>query len=155
MTLTEAIKILESNNYAVNGNIRECTYEEFLIAVTNMFKELFPNSESIESNISPYISYWKQRLHAYTIDGKQCFLLYSPKEYEDTRDYNYLVMTYVNPEARGTGIAVQLMKKCIQDSPNGLMFNTMSRNTAMIRLAQKTGFTIEKDRYWTTGYYNP
>ena len=156
MNLQEAINLLKNNNYLVetdiNGPIRECTREEVKKAVCYahyyMFAEQHPDIDpsdefaiinEFKSSAGPYLGIYDgdELLHAYTIDGKQCFLLSKPIF---NRKENYLALAYVNPEARGTGLAVRLLQKCIDDSPNGLILTTSKYNIAMNKLAQKLGF---------------
>lgn len=156
MNLNEAINLLKNNNYLVetdiNGPIRECTREEVKKAACYahyyMFSKQHPDIDPsdeftilhmFESSAEPYLEIYDgdELLHAYTIDGKQCFLLSKPIF---NRKENYLALTYVNPEARGTGIAARLLQKCIDVSPNGVRLVTSRHNIAMNKLAQKMGF---------------
>ena len=157
MDLQEAIDLLKNNNYLVetdiNAPIRECTREEVEKAVCYTHyhiysKEYLHLDQSSEKEIlqryqwavEPYLRLYDSDdlLHAYTIDGNQCFLLIKPRsEYETT---NYLALAYINPEARGTGLAARLLQKCIDDSPNGLRLDTLKDNVAMNKLAKKLGF---------------
>ena len=173
MNLQEAIKLLENNNYLVetdiNGPIRECTREEVRKAACYahyyMFAKQHPDIDpsdefavlhEFESSAAPYLEVYDgdELLHAYTIDGKQCFLLAKPIF---NQKENYLALAYVNPEARGTGLAARLLQKCIDDSPNGLRLTTSRYNIAMNKLAQKLGFkSLNKDNsdsYYVSYYY--
>ncbi len=158
MNLQEAINLLKNNNYLVetdiNAPIRECTREEVEKAIYYTHCHIYSKSD-LPLNYSytekeilqryqwatePYLRLYDSDdlLHAYTIDGNQCFLLIKPRgEYETT---NYLALAYVNPEARGTGLAARLLQKCINDSPNGLRLDTLKDNVAMNKLAKKLGF---------------
>lgn len=157
MNLQEAIHLLENNNYLVetdiNGPIRECTREEVEKAVCYAYYHIYskdylqlnPYSEEeilqrYQWAAEPYLKLYDSNnlLHAYTIDGDQCFLLSKPRsEYETT---NYLALAYVNPDARGTGLAARLLQKCIDESPSGLRLDTLKDNIAMNKLAKKLGF---------------
>lgn len=174
MNLQEAIDLLKNNNYLVESlidePIRECTEDEIIKCVALTYNEsenkgLTDLSEIIERFKGYAKMYMDENvLHAYTIDGNQCFILCEPVPTTDgTKVYkakeNYLSLAYVNPEARGTGIAVRLLKKCMQESPNGLELNTKYNNTAMIKLAKKLGFETNEDpkdfSYWITCTYKP
>lgn len=80
-------------------------------------------------------------------------MLEKPRQGTDGR--NYLSLAYVNPEARGTGIAARLLKRCMDDSPNGLTLDTQRNNVAMIGLAKKLGFDVEQYGYGVVCTYNP
>ena len=174
MNLQEAIHLLENNNYLVetdiNGPIRECTREEVrkavedrqkMLLIMKQYPDIDPSDEftilhRFDTAAGPYLEIYDgdDLLHAYTIDGKQCFLLSKPIF---NRKENYLALAYVNPEARGTGIAARLLQKCIDVSPNGIRLVTSKYNIAMNKLAQKLGFkSLNKDNsdsYYVTYYY--
>lgn len=173
MNLQEAIYLLENNNYLVetdiNGPIRECTREEVRKAAcyanyymyAKQYPDIDPSDEftilhRFDTSAGPYLEIYDgdDLLHAYTIDGKQCFLLAKPIL---NQKENYLALAYVNPEARGTGIAAKLLQKCIDVSPNGVRLVTSKYNIAMNKLAQKLGFkSLNKDNsdsYYVSYYY--
>lgn len=173
MNLQEAIHLLENNNYLVetdiNGPIRECTREEVRKAACHayyyMFLKQYPDIDPSDefmilnrfaASAEPYLEIYDsdELLHAYTIDGKQCFLLAKPIH---NQKENYLALAYVNPEARGTGIAARLLQKCIDVSPNGVKLATSKYNIAMNKLAQKLGFKSwnkdNSDSYSVSYYY--
>ena len=85
---------------------------------------------------------WPPRMYT---DGKRTY-----KENE-----NYLAMAYVNPEARGTGVAERLLKRCMEESPEGLKLDTQNDNAAMIGLSRKLGFEIIPGDYYTVCVYHP
>ncbi len=168
------IAILESS--LADMPIRECTRDEMVRSVVqacnDVFKEMLcsvvhacpdvSKAGQIDTNeiantyrvyVDMYTRHWKHALHTYTIDGKQCFMLEKPRRTTDGR--NYLSLAYVNPEARGTGIAARLLKRCMDDSPNGLVLHTQRSNGAMIGLAKKLGFGVEQYGYNVVCTYNP
>jgi GNAT superfamily N-acetyltransferase len=169
MNLQEAIHLLENNNYLVetdvNSPIRECTREEVKKAAcyahyymfAEQHKDIDPSDEfailhEFAASAEPYLGIYDgdELLHAYTIDGKQCFLLSKPIF---NRKENYLALAYVNPEARGTGLAARLLQKCIDVSPNGIILTTSKYNIAMNKLAQKLGFKpLNKDGSYYISY---
>jgi len=168
------IAILESS--LADMPIRECTRDEMVrsvvLACHDVFKEMLcsvvqachdvSKAGLIDRNeiantyrvyVDMYTKHWKHAIHTYTIDGKQCFMLEKPRQTTDGR--NYLSLAYVNPEARGTGIAARLLKRCMDDSPNGLALHTQRSNVAMIGLAKKLGFDVEQYGYNVVCTYNP
>ena len=168
------IAILESS--LADMPIRECTRDEMVRSVVqachDVFKEMLcsvvqacpdvSNAGLIDKNeiantyrvyVDMYTRHWKHALHTYTIDGNQCFMLEKPRRTTDGR--NYLSLAYVNPEARGTGIAARLLKRCMDDSPNGLALHTQRSNVAMIGLAKKLGFVVEQYGYNVVCTYSP
>ena len=174
MNLQEALNLLKRNDFIVESlmdePIRECTKDEIIKCVALTYNE---SENKGLTDLSEIIARFKDYgemyidssvLHAYTIDGNQCFILCKPRTSSDgTKIYkdkeNYLSLAYVNPEARGTGVAVRLLKKCMQDSPNGIILNTKYDNIAMIKLAKKLGFEVDDNpkrfSYWITGIYKP
>ena len=164
--VTGYIAILESS--LADMPIRECTRDEMARAVALACHDVFKDGLTDENEIvntypgyiEMYTEHWKRALHTYTIDGKQCFMLEKPcqstdgsKIYRDKE--NYLSLAYVNPEARGTGIAARLLKRCMDDSPNGLVLNTQRDNAAMIGLAKKLGFAVDQCGYNVVCTYKP
>ena len=158
------IAILESS--LADKPIRECTNNEIFRAACFTYHEVRHDGLSNESDIiNKYRGYadryvQNERLHAYTVDGKQCFLMWQPLMYTDgKRTYkeneNYLAMAYVNPEARGTGVAERLLKRCMEESPEGLKLDTQNDNAAMIGLSRKLGFEIIPGDYYTVCVYHP
>ena len=174
MNLSEALNLLKRNDFIVESlmdePIRECTEDEIVKCVALTYNESenkgLTDLSEIIARFKGYAEMYMDDnvLHAYTIDGNQCFILCKPNSSTDgnkiykTKE-NYLSLAYVNPEARGTGVAVRLLKKCMQDSPNGLKLNTKYNNIAMIKLAKKLGFEVDDDpkhhSYWITGIYKP
>ena len=158
------VAILESALH--DTPIRECTNNEIFRAVCFAYHDVHHDGLSDESDIiNKYRGYadryvQNKRLHAYTVDGKQCFLMWQPRSSTDgNRTYkeneNYLAMAYVNPEARGTGVAERLLKRCMEESPKGLKLDTQSDNAAMIGLSRKLGFEIIPCGYYTVCVYHP
>ena len=158
------VAILESALH--DAPIRECTNNEIFRAACFTFHEVRHDGLSDESDIiNKYRGYadryvQNERLHAYTVDGKQCFLMWQPRMSTDgKRTYkeneNYLAMAYVNPEARGTGVAERLLKRCMEESPEGLKLDTQHDNAAMIGLSRKLGFEIIPCGYYTVCVYHP
>lgn len=158
--------ILESS--LADMPIRECTRDEMARAVALACHDVFKDGLNDENEIvntypgyiDMYTEHWKRALHTYTIDGKQCFMLEKPRQWTDGSEIqrdkqNYLALAYVNPEARGTGIAARLLKRCMDDSPNGLALHTQRSNVAMIGLAKKFGFDVEQYGYNVVCTYNP
>lgn len=174
MNLTEALNLLKRNDFIVESlmdePIRECTEDEIAKCVALTYNE---SENKGLTDLSEIIARFKgyaemyidsSVLHAYTIDGNQCFILCKPRTSSDGNKIykakeNYLSLAYVNPEARGTGVAAKLLKKCMQDSPNGLKLDTKYNNIAMIKLAKKLGFKTNEDpkrhSYWITCSYKP
>lgn len=158
------VAILESALH--DAPIRECTNDEIFRAVCFAYHDVRHDALSDENDIinkyggyaDGYLQY--ERLHAYTVDGKQCFLLWPPRSYTNgkriyTENENYIALAYVNPEARGTGVAERLLKRCMEESPKGLKLDTQSDNAAMIGLSRKLGFEIIPCGYYTVCVYHP
>lgn len=145
MELTEALKVLDKNNYLVeSAGVREATYEEYCQAfddvVQNEVNLYYQDctEEEKEKTIQEFNderdNIWRKRIHAYTTDGTDSLVLTPNKD-----GSNYVYSMYIKPEKRDGSAAIALFKQALKDSPNGMSFHTHKGNK-LARAALRLGF---------------
>lgn len=132
--------LFESASY----NIREATKDEYdrcnLGVVENEVNLEYPEpcperDEFYRECLDDAEHIWDIRLHAYTVDGTQMLVTVPNKD-----GSSYAYMGYVAEKDRRKGYGTALLKKAIEDSPNGLSLHTNKHNVASQALCKRLGF---------------
>lgn len=132
--------LFESESYG----IREATKDEYdrcyLAVVENEVNLEYPEpcperDEFRQECLDDAEHTWDIHLHAYTVDGTQLLVTV---QNQDGSSYVYLV--YVDENDRGKGYGTALLKKAIEDSPNGLSLHTNKHNVKAQALYKRLGF---------------
>lgn len=122
--------------------VREATRDEFMRVMSTLDEDQLVTyyGHASEDNLASFRSrdarVWDNHLHAYTHDGNQ--LLVTIPNADGSA---YIYAAYVEPTARGTGIASLAMRKCIEDHPGGLCLHTHVNNRRVRALCRHYGFT--------------
>lgn len=140
----EAYEIMQRDEKSSDEQpIREVTREEFLTAndriMDDELKFYDPDAcnldEIRESFRRSAIDAWNHRKNTYTVDGTD--VLMTTRNNDGT---TYIWLVYVTPEHRGMGIGSRLIRKCIEDYPDGVSLHTNRGNENAKRLYERLGF---------------
>ena len=135
-------------------NVREGTKEEFdkvWRTLLNHEMESYYNTtpkDELEKIIQSGLDWgeyiWKRHNHAYTLDGNQMVVTALNND-----GSTYICFAYLEPSRRGSGMASTLLRKIIDESPNGVSIHTDKGNSLVRGMLKHYGFTEYPSRHPT------
>lgn len=147
MNILEAKHILRATGYNLireSISVHEATRSEYEYAFKKVIQneiDMYYKDKTAEEQERAYNDFlddidevWDKKVHAYTTDGTDSFVLTPNKD-----GSNYIYLMYIDPEKRNGIAALAMFKQALQDSPNGLSFHT-NKGNKLAKAAIRFGF---------------
>lgn len=142
----KAINKIGMLNESESVNIREASYEEtaqaYRLAVEAEVDRFYPEyasepetrEKAIQAWLLAFNNFWRHKVHAYTTEGDDVILVIRLHD-----GSNYIALAYTPPSKRGRTVTLNIFKRVIQESPQGLSLHTNKNNRVVIGIAKHYG----------------